>query len=127
MISSGTYHRYTGTGSGFTEYSKPYWEPHMDKFESVSAPDKYTVVFKQKKVDPTYLITAIMQNVNFIYAPEIIKQHGDAKDWRNLVGTGPFEITEVVEGTSTTWMSRIPTTGKTTKNTPRTACPTLTN
>ena len=22
--------------------------------------------------------------------PEVVKQHGDVKDWRNLVGTGPF-------------------------------------
>merc|ERR1711964_760758 len=88
---------------GFTEHSKPYWEPHMDKFELVSAPDKYTVVFKQKKVDPTYLMTAIMQSVNFIYAPDVIKQHGDAKDWRNLVGTGPFMLTDYVEGSSLTF------------------------
>ena len=33
----------------------------------------------------------------------MIKEHGDVKDWRNLVGTGPFEITDWVEGSSITW------------------------
>ena len=35
--------------------------------------------------------------------PEVIEEHGDASDWRNIVGTGPFEITDVVEDTSVTW------------------------
>ena len=38
----------------------------------------------------------------FIYPPEVIRQHGDAKDWRNLVGTGPFMLTDHVEGSSLT-------------------------
>ena len=35
--------------------------------------------------------------------PEVIKEHGDASDWRNLVGTGPFELTNYVEGTVVTY------------------------
>ena len=35
----------------------------------------------------------------FIQGPEVIEQSGDW-DWRNLVGTGPFMLTDVVEGTS---------------------------
>ena len=38
-----------------------------------------------------------------MYPPEVIEEHGDAKDWRNLVGTGPYELTDVVEGSSTTY------------------------
>ncbi len=38
-----------------------------------------------------------------IQPPEVIEEHGDMKDWRNLVGTGPFELTDTVPGTSITW------------------------
>ena len=34
---------------------------------------------------------------------EVIEQYGDANDWRNLVGTGPFMLTDWVEGSSVTW------------------------
>ena len=94
------YHRYTGKGSGFTEHSS-YWSANVGKLESIKATDKYTLVFKQKEVDPLFL-GAVLQ-LNFFYAPEVIKKYGDAKDWRNLVGTGPFEFTDRVEGTSQTW------------------------
>ena len=96
------YHRYTGTGSGFSEHSS-YWGGNVGKLESIKATDKYTLVFKMKQVDPLFLGAAVL-NLNFMYAPEVIKEHGDAKDWRNLVGTGPFEITEIVEGSSITWV-----------------------
>ena len=32
----------------------------------------------------------------------MIEQHGDGKDWRNLVGTGPFMLTDLVEESSIT-------------------------
>ena len=38
-----------------------------------------------------------------MYPPDVIEQHGDAKDWRNLVGTGPFMLTDYVEGSSLTF------------------------
>ena len=38
-----------------------------------------------------------------IYPPEVIKEHGDVTDWRNLVGTGPFMLTDWTEGSSITW------------------------
>ena len=38
-----------------------------------------------------------------ILPPEVIEQHGDVTDWRNLVGTGPFELTDWVEGSSLTF------------------------
>jgi ABC-type transport system substrate-binding protein len=33
-----------------------------------------------------------------MYAPEVIKQYGDARDWENAVSSGPFMITEYVPG-----------------------------
>ena len=34
----------------------------------------------------------------WIYPPEVIKEHGDISDWRNLVGTGPMMLTDWTEG-----------------------------
>ena len=38
-----------------------------------------------------------------MYPPEVIEEHGDVTDWRNLVGTGPFELTDWTEGSSITY------------------------
>ena len=39
----------------------------------------------------------------FIYPPEVIEEHGDAQDWRNLVGTGPYMLTDWVKDSSVTY------------------------
>ena len=44
-----------------------------------------------------------MSEATSIMPPEVIEQHGDVKDWRNLVGTGPFMITDWVEDSQITW------------------------
>ena len=36
----------------------------------------------------------------FIQPPEVIEQYGDMQDWKTLVGTGPYELTDLVEGSS---------------------------
>ena len=105
------YHRILGLGSGFSEAS-----PHADqypKMESVTATDASTVVFKlaepdlvwQLKPVPAYggLPGLLNMWIAWIYPPEVIQQHGDIQDWRNLVGTGPMELTDFVEGSSITW------------------------
>ena len=38
-----------------------------------------------------------------IYPPEVIEEHGDAKDWRTIVGTGPFMLTDYVLDSSITF------------------------
>ncbi len=37
------------------------------------------------------------------YAQDAIEHYGDMRDWRNLVGTGPFTLDEYVEGASFTY------------------------
>ena len=74
-----------------------------EDYESVTATDDWTVVFKLKKPNPRALPQLLGQWLAVIYPPEVIEQHGDYKDWRNTVGTGPYELTEVVEGSSRTW------------------------
>ena len=71
--------------------------------ESVEASDKYTVVFKLKERTLGALKRILIEGRSYILAPEVIEQYGDVTDWRNVVGTGPFELTDYVEGSSVTW------------------------
>ncbi len=97
------YHRITGTGSGFTERSE--WAQALKSvpLESVTATDKWTVVFKLKSLHLDALAAILDGTIAWIYPPEVIKEHGDVTDWRNLVGTGPMMLTDLVEGVSITW------------------------
>ena len=96
------YHRLLGIGSGFSEAS-PHARYALTKMASVTATDQGTVVFKLKEIDLNGLAKIIDGWISVIYPPEVIKQHGDYKDWRNVVGTGPYELTDVTEGSSMTW------------------------
>ena len=99
------FHRITGLGSGFTEKSEYAPNVALLPIESIEATDKYTVVFKLTELNLNAL-EFIYQESNeaaWIYPPEVIQEHGDAKDWRNLVGTGPYMLTDRVEGSSQTY------------------------
>ena len=74
------------------------------QFESITATDKWTVVFKLKELNLRALAVILDDASTSIYPPEVIKEHGDATDWRNLVDTGPFMLTDYVEGSSVTWI-----------------------
>ena len=90
------FHRIYGLGSGFTEAGTG--TAGIEKIvESVTATDDSTVVFKLTNPDVNALQKIFDWWTSWIYAPEVIKEHGDIKDWRNLVGTGPMELTDVVE------------------------------
>ena len=73
-------------------------------YESITATDRYTVEVKLQ--DPPFdaLLVLIEDQIGFVNAPEVIEQHGDVADWRNLVGTGPFMLTDWVEGSAITWV-----------------------
>lgn len=97
------YDRFLGTGSGFTEPSKVQIS-RMGVIEKVTAQDKYTVIFKFKKPSALNFAEPMEQDGrNCIEAPEVIKQFGDATNWRNAVGTGPWILTDYVESTSFTF------------------------
>ena len=97
------FHRITGMGSGFTELSA--WANDFKgiQFESIEATDEWTVVFKLKEISLSAPGSILDGLVSWIYPPEVIKEHGDAKDWRNLVGTGPMMLTDWTKGSSITW------------------------
>ena len=97
------FHRYLGLGSGFTEAAEHLRIAKLG-IVSVEATEKYTVEFKLK--EPA---VGAVKDIGFepggswILAPEVIKEYGDHSDWRNMVGTGPFMLTELDEGVSATW------------------------
>ena len=98
------YHRLLGLGSGFTEPKVRPWELLASaNIESVTATDESTVVFKLEKPTLTILPAIVDSFSGWMYLPEVIKEHGDAGDWENLVGTGPYMLTDRVEGSSVTW------------------------
>ena len=96
------FHRMLGIGSGFTEASPHAHDLTGIPFESITAESPRKVVMKLKRPYFTAL-NLILDWFVFIYPPEVIQQHGDAKDWRNLVGTGPFMLTDLVDGSSLTY------------------------
>ena len=97
------YHRLLGLGSGFTEPSPAIGALGQVGIESITASDDWTVVFKLDRPHFFALSNILDYNTLWMYPPDVIKQHGDAKDWRNLVGTGPFMLTDYVEGSSLTF------------------------
>ena len=100
------FHRYLGLGD-FTEAGPSTWSGAASfisiPFESVTATDKRTVVMKLKEPNLTALELILNDRAVAILPPEVIEQHGEYQDWRNLVGTGPFMVTDVVEESSITW------------------------
>ena len=73
-------------------------------WESITATDDATVVMKLKEPYLDTMRIVLVEISAFILPPEVIEQHGDLQDWRNLVGTGPFMLTDVVEDSSVTYI-----------------------
>ena len=85
------YHRITGTGSGYTEPTPKQWLLPALSFESITATDNRTLVVKLNERYFGALVNLTDDAHTFMYPPEVIQEHGDANDWRNLVGTGPYD------------------------------------
>ncbi len=101
------YHRLTGTGSGFSEPPGHFSLLLALEYESIRATGKYTVVIKLKKPRLDALRVLVEDPYAFMAPPELIKQDGGTADWRKLVGTGPLELTDWVEGASLTWTKNL--------------------
>jgi ABC-type transport system substrate-binding protein len=96
-----TFNRILGWGDGFTKpvaFSTTEWAD----LQSVTAPDKYTVVFTWKTPNVEYIVETI-QGTNSSLTPlnrEAITKWGDLMDWHHAIGTGPFMLTDFVTGAS---------------------------
>ena len=98
------WHRMMGMG----EFSAAGGSPHQGQitaipFESITASDRYTVVFKTTEAQKDTLRNLLIHHAAWVYPPEAIQEHGDLQDWRHSVGTGPYMLTDVLDGVSTTF------------------------
>ena len=93
-----SFHRMLGNKLTGTQFSEAEPSPAATvlvalPWESVTATDKYTVVMKLKELRLAALNFILDYAGMVIQPPEVIEEYGDMKDWRNVVGTGPFELT----------------------------------
>jgi peptide/nickel transport system substrate-binding protein len=98
------YNRLCGLGGGFTKPSPFSLEDAFQELLSVTAIDKYTVVFKWKINNPDLIMETlhgVMQR-QCIENPEAVREWGDLTDWHHAVGTGPFFLKEFTSGSSAT-------------------------
>ena len=97
--------RMFGGGAGFTKPSPVnagniQWQ----SLASVTAADRYTVVFKWKISNPEVIMEDISSpnNVTNVVAPEAVNLWGDVNDWHHAIGTGPFILTDFVSASALT-------------------------
>ena len=94
-----SYNRLLGLGDGFTKPSTSQSIVNLSKVVSVTAPDKYTVVFKMS--EPTMDGARFLlddHNMESVYAREAIQLWGDINQWRRAIGSGPFIVKDYVAG-----------------------------
>ena len=96
------YQREYGLGAGFTRTTYIGLGSAMLGLQSITATDKYTIVFKIKSPSLQFLYEVVDPLYQFdpIIPPEVVKQYGTAQDWKNAVGTGPFILNDYVSGSS---------------------------
>ena len=98
-----TWHRMLGKGSGYTKPSPYVSLVRLDKVDSVTATDKYTVVFKMKSSSMSQLRELLDQHFSGGVVPrEAIEKWGDLNNWQRAIGTGPFIMKDYVAGSSIT-------------------------
>jgi peptide/nickel transport system substrate-binding protein len=78
-----------------------YRDPPKNWVTSVDVPDKYTVIVhvntEAYSIPSQFLRVSDYQH---ILPPEVIEAHGDMRDWKNVVGAGPFILEELVPESS---------------------------
>jgi len=76
------------------------WDYYL---ESITAPDKWTVVIECKPGKAGFVYEMAADHLK-IQPREVIEMYGDMKDWRNSCGTGPFMLVDYVTDSSATFV-----------------------
>lgn len=100
-----TYNRMLGLGSGYTAPSPTYPTAPFSLIESITATDKYTVVFKLSSPSMETL-NRMLDNValGLIVPHEAVENSTDnIMGWDDVVGTGAFLASEYISGNSITY------------------------
>jgi len=97
------YNRLCGLGGGFTTPSP--FAPSVATYKdliSITATDKYTVVFNWKTPNAEFIMETVNSNGSdqFMENSDAVKQWGDVNDWHHAIGTGPFVLKDFVPGSS---------------------------
>jgi peptide/nickel transport system substrate-binding protein len=74
---------------------------YFDHIEKVEATDKYTVVFSLKSYNAEWDYRFGWGYYSAIYPKEVVD--AGATNWKNLNGTGPFMLTDFVQGNANTY------------------------
>ena len=89
------FNRLYALGGGFTKPS-PFHTATLafQELKSVTAADKYTVVFKWKTANPEFIVDTLLdvRLSTCLENPEAVKMWGDVSDWHHAIGTGPFML-----------------------------------
>ena len=99
------FHRMLGMGDFAEAGPSPFGGTDQLKnipWDSITATDDSTVVMKLTEPRLDALRILLLDWFASVFPPEVIEQTGPIEDWRNLVGTGPFEMTDLVEESSVT-------------------------
>jgi len=80
------------------------WSPFEQLVTSVTAPDKYTVVFNWKTSNVEQISETMQEigNEQCIECPEAVAQWGNLNNWHSAIGSGPFILQDFVDGSSLT-------------------------
>ncbi|GAH45675.1 unnamed protein product, partial [marine sediment metagenome] len=81
--------------------AKPGNESRYAFVKSITATDRYTVHVEMSEYTANWPMLLGWWIGTAIHPPEVVE--ADASDWRNAVGTGPFIITNYVEGSACTY------------------------
>ena len=97
--------RELGLGDGFTTPG-PYAAGNstLAAVLSVTATDNFTVVFKWKPSNLEF-ITETMQGYGsnlYMECPDVVQLYGNASNWHDAIGTGPFILSDLVDGAALT-------------------------
>ena len=108
---------FTATDAAFemNRYWKgPYGGANVAYFDSATATDKYTFVVKMKTFSPDWSYRIGYAYKCSMYPPETVT--AGAGNWKNQCGTGPFILSDYVEGSGVTYKKNLNYWGKTTIN-----------
>ena len=98
-----TFHRVLGLSGGEPSPIIAQFDAGRIKWESVTAIDDSTVEFKLSEPSLIALKSILVEQLSYVVAREVVEQFGDIQDWRNVTGTGPYQLTDVVGGSSWTF------------------------
>jgi len=96
-------HRLSGSGSGYS-VPTPFQSPTtFARWKSITAPDDYTVVINFSDPSKILNLWSILEvSTAGIEAPELARIDG-LKDWKTVVGTGPWMISDLVQNSTITY------------------------